>query len=328
MQIIIDLSNNTKYPNIDEFFGFAPWTLVYIHLQFWISFPASLIGNSIVIYTSLKFHSLNMDRISCALLENLAAADLVLVIVGGCSIYSTVLAKRWVLGKVGCIITFYLTLIGGGCEIFTLATISLYRAVLLKNPFFFRGMSQSKIRVGLVCLWLAGSIFPLICFFLESIIYYEPKEMSCTSSAYAMAGLDWYYLVVGLLFVLPMLVILASNTVMLIVSIRYRRRMARMSSSDAADTSNMTAVLTVTCVCWLFMISWLPWIIVILCESYYGVDLPIWFSIFQQHLLGFNVVFNPVIYTLTNKSFKAVLKKKVYGPILSAVSRSEAETSL
>ena len=82
----------------------------------------------------------------------------------------------------------------------------------------------------------------------------------------------------------------------------------------------MAAVLTVTCVCWLFLISWVPWIIKIFFRSY-GSNLPVWYSIFQQHVLTLNVVLNPVIYTLTNQSFKEVVKKRVLGKVQSVFCR-------
>ena len=327
MKIIVDLTNNTKYPDIDEFFGFSTWTVLYMHLQFLLTTPVAVVGNTIVIYTSVKYQSLNMDRVTCALLENLAVADLVLIVLGGWPVYSTFCANSWKLGKFGCFLNFYITLIGGVCEIVTLASISLYRAVMLKNPFLFRAISDFKIRCGIACLWIISCIMPLTSFFLESVIFYDPAEMSCSSTLYATPNFGLYILFF-LLFLLPMCIILISNIAMLIVSIKYRRRMAAMTSSG--EERNMTAVLTVTCVCWLFLISWLPWILKIFFRSY-GANLPVWYYIFQQHVLTLNVVLNPVIYTLTNQSFKEVVKKRVLGKIQAVfcrVTREEADTNL
>ena len=210
---------------------------------------------------------------------------------------------------------FYITLIGG----VTLASISLYRAVMLKNPFLLRAISDFKIRRGIACLWIISCIMPLTSLLLESIIFYDPGEMSCTSTLYATPNFGLYILFF-LLFLLPMCVIFISNIAMLVVSIKYRRRMAEITSSG--EERNMAAVtlLTVTCVCWLFLISWLPWIIKIFFRAY-GSNLPVWYSIFQQHVLTLNVVLNPVIYTLTNQSFKEVVKKRVLGPVQSVFCR-------
>jgi hypothetical protein len=223
------------------------------------------------------------------------------------------------LGKVGCALTFYITLIGGTCEIFTLAAISFYRAALLIVPFFFRGTEIDKVRKGIVVLWIASTLPSLASFLSKHTVYYEPIELSCTSIDYSMAEAPLYGLI-AVVFVLPMLIILISNIIMLIVSIRHRRRMSRMSSSVSQDDGNMRAVLTVTCVCWLFIFSWLPWLIKVLCGSS-DVDLPDWYFIFQAHILTLNVVFNPIIYTYTCKSFREVLKNRVFGTILSALSR-------
>ena len=328
MNLVIDLSNNTKYPDAPEYIGFTPWSTAYTHLHFWLVQSMALTGNSIVIYTSVKLGSLNMDSISSVLLENVAVADIILAVIGGWPVYITFCAKRWVLGKAGCILALYLTNVGGTAEILILAVISLYRGMMLKDPFLFRGVSTVKIKIGLLLIWLISLTPAVISVSTSSTVYYEPKKLSCTSSAYTSPST---FIIValglGILIGVPMICILVSNTFMLVASIRYKRRSTRMRSGTGEDDGNMKAVVTVNVVCWLFIFSWSPFVVRILCDAT-GVPLPVWFFIFQAHFLSLNIVLNPIIYILTNRSFRDVVKKRVFGVIFARCTKSQVEPDI
>ena len=321
--LVIDLANDTKYPDVHEYFGFTTWSTAYIHVHFWLVQPLALVGNSILIFTSAKYGSLNMDRLSSILLENLAVADIILSVIGGWPVYITFVARHWVLGKAGCIIALFLTNVGGTAEILILAVISVYRASMLKDPFLFRGISDTKIKVGLCLIWLISLTPALISIVTGSLVYYEPKKLSCTSSAYTSSSTFVVVLLgLGILIGIPMICILVSNSFMLVASIRYKQRMARMRSGSEEDDGNMRAVITVNIVCWLFLFSWSPYVVRIVCDAS-SVPLPIWFFIFQAHFLSLNIVFNPIIYTLTNKSFRHAVNQRVFGVVCARCMKPE-----
>ena len=65
-----------------------------------------LIGNSLVLYGSIRFNAIKEDNISVLLIEALAISDLlVLLSGGGVARLITLIAKRWVLGAVGCFLS-------------------------------------------------------------------------------------------------------------------------------------------------------------------------------------------------------------------------------
>ena len=311
MHIEVDLSNNTKYPDVQEYLGCTPWSTAYIHTHFWLVQSLSLIGNSVFLYLSVRNRSLSVDRITSTLLENLAIADLILAVIGGWTAYITFTAKSWVLGKVWCVLALNLLYIGGTAEILILATISLHRASLLKDPFLFAGISTKKIRIAICVIWITALIPALSSLIAGSVVYYEPANLACVSSIRTSTSTS--VIVFALLFLLmgvPLFCILASNVYMLFVSIRYNRK-SRARSSSAEDDNNMKAVLMVSLVCWLFLFSWSPYMVKVVCDAF-GVDLPLWFFIFQAHFLSLNLVFNPIIYTFTNRSFREAIKKRMF----------------
>ena len=313
MGIVIDLSNNTKYPDLHEFVGFSDWTIVYIHIEFWVIQALALVGNPIVLVTSIKYSSLNMDEISCRFLENLAVADLILAVIGGWPIYITFVAKRYVLGKFCCIAALFMTNVGGVAEILILATISLYRALSLKYPLQTLAIcSTNKAKKVLVLIWVLAWTPPLISLLSNSTIYYEPKKIGCTSVAYYSS---WSKVVVTLAMILlagiPMLCIVVSNFVICIIVIRAKRKRNRLSICSNNANGNLKTVYTVSMVCLLFIVSWCPYIVRVTADAV-GAPFPVWFHIFQIHLLSLNVALNPVIYTITSKSFREVVMSKVF----------------
>ena len=319
MNLVIDLSNITRVPDVQEFMGFTPWSIVYMHVHFWVFTPLSVIGNLIVITTSLKYDSLKMDKISSMLLEHLAAADIILAVVGCLPRYVTFTAKNWVLGKAACILTLYFRNVGGSSEILILASISLYRAVMLKNPFLLRSISTTKLKIAVSSIWFFSQIPAIISYATSSVVYYEPKKLACTSSAYTETS-SFSLVVVGLVILLggPMICIIGSNISILAASIRYKykRKAARMMNCSTVDDSNMKAITTVSIVCLVFLFSWTPFVVRVIAEGL-KFALPSWFFVFQAHFLLLSVAFNPIIYTVTNRSFRDILRTKVFGVILN-----------
>ena len=122
---------------------------------------------------------------------------------------------------------------------------------------------------------------------------------------------------------IPMLVIIICNTTILIISIQYKRRMWRYGS---VNTANINAVITVGCVCWMFIISWIPYTVRILAQGQ-SVILPKWFYIFQAHVLRLNVVMNPIIYTCTNRSLKTCVKERILGKIIKSFRKPAGKQS-
>ena len=71
------------------------------------------------------------------------------------------------------------------------------------------------------------------------------------------------------------------------------------------------ALVTITIICWTFVISWLPFVIKVILTS--AMDtVPPWIYVFQIEMLGLNVTLNPVIYTLTNRRFRDFLVRTVF----------------
>jgi len=110
--------------------------------------------------------------------------------------YITLIAKHWALGKFLCAVNGTITSVFGTAEILTLASISLYRAILLKNPFMFRGVSDKKFYLAIAVIWGIACVPSLVMVLSGGSVYYNPNMLSCTADLYTNNSL---YLVVMLL---------------------------------------------------------------------------------------------------------------------------------
>ena len=312
----VDLTNATKYPDIDEFFGFTTVSLIYMYIASTVPDTIAIVGNIIVLYTSLRYKSFNLCKVTVTLLENLAAADLLHVVVGLLPQDLLIFTKTWTFGKALCAINGYLTLIFGTAGIYILVIISIYRLALLRNPFWLSGQDKWKLKLLMTALWFMASIPTLYAILSNSTVYYDPYVFSCVSSGYSEDG--FIVFILAFIFLgIPILLIIICNIKILIIAVQYKKKMSR---ERGLSCSNINALITVTCVCWVFIVSWIPYAVRILAEAQ-STDLPKWFFIFQPHVLRLNVVMNPIIYTCTNRSFKTCVKEQVLGKIFKSFGK-------
>ena len=267
-------------------------------------------GNIIVLYTSLRYKSFNLCKITVTLLEHLAAADLLDVILGLLPKDLVIFTKTWIFGKVLCAINGYFILTFGTAGIYILVIISIYRLTLLRNPLWLSAQQKWKLQFFMVGLWSMASIPTLYVIFSNSTVYYDPFQYSCVSSSFSEDG----YIIFILAFIflgVPMMLIVICNIMILIIAVQDQKK---MSQERGMNHYNINALITVACICWVFIISWIPYTVIILAEAQ-SSHLPKWFFIFQAHVLRLHVAMNPIIYTCTNRSFKTCVKVHVLGRV-------------
>ena len=59
-----------------------------------------LLGNSIVLYGSKKYQAINIDHISITLIEHLATAEILILVLHNLPIFLSLIFKSWILGEI------------------------------------------------------------------------------------------------------------------------------------------------------------------------------------------------------------------------------------
>ena len=186
--------------------------------------------------------------------------------------------------------------------------VSLHRLLTLIYPFRSRDIQpiHAKVVMGVVvvstfvyCLGhhLVGSYYK---FLGETAGYCEITPSSTTGINYLLTGMVLY-------FIIPSLLIPASNIAILVI--------ATIKSKDRALPSRR-ALLTISLVAWTFVLSVTPtntrvWLVFLAPTT----PQPPWFPIMCLEFLFMNSILNPIIYTLTNRTFRRFLTKLVCGRI-------------
>lgn len=104
----------------DDLYIVIPLTIIYSFV-----FIFGLTGNTLVIYAIKRCRKLH--NVTCVLLANLAAADLILII---CVLPFKLIASfihTWVFGAAVCRLLPYLSVLSPACSVFTMVAISLER---------------------------------------------------------------------------------------------------------------------------------------------------------------------------------------------------------
>ena len=96
-----------------------------------------LAGNGFVLYATVRYNAIELDRASVLYLQNLAVADILILIFYSLPFLLVLISRRWIIGEILCYLTFYITCIAGFVDNFTILGISCYRVWVLLCPFRF-----------------------------------------------------------------------------------------------------------------------------------------------------------------------------------------------
>lgn len=248
-----DRTNITTISSLDDYFPYSDGVFISLAVLNILIVLIAVLGNCIVIYGSKIYNAIKIDKVSLIFLEALAVADILIAIVFYVPITVTLVRGSWVLGNSLCFVNAFFTSTPSIAEILILTAISLHRTWAVRNPFN-ADVNPTLVMVLILVLWLIALVPPLVWIILDMFSYYDPHNLSCVSSVYtdpAMRGVAaaGSVLLVGL----PLLVVVICNIYLLYVSIAHNKRMGQSLSR--------VAVVTITIICWTFVISWLPFVI-------------------------------------------------------------------
>ena len=109
---------------------------------------------------------------------------------------------------------------------------------------------------------------------------------------------------------------------MLCIAGQYHRSRTGVSAPSRA------AVLTVMCICWAFILSWLPYLGLWICQFLKISGVPQTYRLFAEHAITINAIINPFIYTATNNTFRVFLADLICRGKLYAVYGSTGQNSV
>ena len=105
----------------------VPWERGITITVLLIGILIGLVGNILVIMSSIKYGTFKLDRVTIVLVRNLAIADLALVLTYDTPLLITHVARRWVLGKQMCYVVGFGFVVPACANMAFVMLVSLHR---------------------------------------------------------------------------------------------------------------------------------------------------------------------------------------------------------
>ena len=269
---------------------------------------SSFVGNTLVLLAIYRFQRLR--TISNMIIANLSLAD-VLFSVFVAPINAFYWSQEDLLPSViPCHVSGVGAILFGLCSIYTLVFVSIERFLATNYPLRHRNAFDGKaVKYGLVTVWIWSGILCAIAFGISRYTYID-SFFHCIP--------DWgnsLLYTLGILFsgnVIPLVILIYCNVrVLKIIHMRTRKIQTNPESAGSIQTQNthhqrerrvsfiIIAVITV------FFLCWTPYSTAMICLAVDGCALPKDFMSAAVVMTIANGSFNPLIYGVMNKNFRA-----------------------
>ena len=253
-----------------------------------------LFGNGTVLYSSVRYNAIRLDRVSVILVQNLAVADILYTLCTIVPVTITYICGRWVLGRVYCFIGAQLAFIPGSANSQTILLITSFRLWLVTHPLSV--VSKFWVRIMVIAIWIIASSGSVISISYNSTSAFNPRNGKCASDVYdnLKGGIA-----LGIILVLPLIITTIQNAFLCAIAMK--------TSRSSQDNTNYKALVMVCVLSGVFILSYIPLIIYSLMKSK-DQDISPNLELVTLHCFMINAFVNPILYTLTNKRFGEYVK--------------------
>ena len=278
-----------------------------------------LLGNGLVIYSSIRYNAIQMDKISLLLVQNLAVADFIYILNNVLPSAVTYIAKKYILGPVYCFLSAQTSFIYAQVNTVTVLSMTAYRLWILRAPL--RPVTHGAAKVGVVVIWITACATTILCLAYKSKSEFSPKSAKCFSTIYIHKSLTasiLFRLIFGGAVLFPVVIIGIINVILFIISYKSSKKLrAAQGFNTSRELNNARAFTTVLALSCAFTASYLPYMIFLIWKGLDG-NLP-----YQVEQVGVSCVMinsfcNPILYTMTNRRFGRFVWKMVTSASVAA----------
>ena len=249
-------------------------------------------------YSSIRYKSIRLDRVSLVLIRNLAIADILYTLCVILPQFVTYVAKKWVLGRVYCVVMAQLGIIPVSANTLTVLAITSYRLKVVLYPLRISSTLRAKVGVGVT--WVLALLPTLVIAAYKSQSEFRPKNGRCLIDIYDndKARIP-VMMCVGVMVILPLFAITIFNMLLSGIAIKYAQKKERRF--------NYRSLIMVCFLSGLFIISWTPYVIFTFLRMKSSTVSPV-LDLLAFHCIFINSTGNPILYTVVNKRFGEYVK--------------------
>ena len=271
----------------------------------------SLIGDSIILISTVKYNAIKLHEIVVVITQNLAVCDLLLTVFRIIPQTAALIADDWVVGVFMGHAQNAVNYLAGTTTMTLTCAMTTVKLLIVKYPLktgtwsIYTGYKLCGALWGLqIASWLPWLVVNM--FYVRNTLYFTYRTYQCSYNYFSPHTPTWFTMYASLSFllgtILPFLVVIVTSLSLLVLAFRAAARQRQSVRWQGFGTVVLTAVV--------FCVSLLPWNVVY--ASFLMGRLP---SVIMLRstifLTNLNVNANFFIYLLTVKSFKEFMKSAV-----------------
>ena len=272
---------------------------------------SSLIGDSTILVAAVKYRAFKLHKQIVVIIQHIAVADLMVSATFLFPKVVSMIAGRWVFGKIYCNISPYNTYFATFLGIQLICAMTTSKVVILKYPL--RSVAFSRTRAHYLCIvpWVLASNYSIFFFLIDrDDVFFDYRIYICD---YGFSAPTWRWLkplLIVVLMVIPNMVVIGTTIYLFVIA---KQSLAGKARKSLKWQGIMTTALTGTVYC----ISTLPYAVFRIMEAVVD-DKNKPQSFFHTHFhslandfLFLNTISNIYIYCLTVSSFRKFLLSRV-----------------
>lgn len=262
-----------------------------------------VIGNGTVLFLSKNYKALRTDKISLVLLESLAAADILCALTLYFPTLITLIANKWVFGRLLCGVFGYSFALPFCAEIMLIMTLTFHRLYVLKRPLRAGGLRARTGHIIVTSIWCLSGLV-LVSRVVKYDVMFVPAIFTCDTKDSKYSDDQGSVAELGILCV-PMIAIVLGNIWMLVIVAKSQGKVGHRSMPGRQ------AVVTTSMIGGCFFISLGVTLIAQMLDiGYKGKEWrPGWTGTLQIYSISLNFVINPFIYYLRNPGFRNTVQR-------------------
>ena len=232
-------------------------------------------------------------------IRNLAIADILYTLCVILPQFVTYVARKWVLGRVYCVVMAQLGIIPVSGNTLTVLAITSYRLKVVLYPLS-TSSSTLRAKVGVGVTWVLALLPTLVIAAYKSQSRFRPQNGRCLIDIYDNDEARIPVMMcVGVMVILPLFAITIFNMLLSGIAIKYAQKKERRF--------NYRSLIMVCSLSGLFIISWTPYLIFTFLRMKSSTVSPV-LDLLAFHCIFINSAGNPILYTVVNKRFGEYVK--------------------
>ena len=305
-----------------------------------------LIGNLLVLYSSLKYRAVKLDCVPLLLIRSLAFSDTLHIITGSLPAAVTCFVGKYPLGGGGgggggggsCCVSAQVTYLAIIAEALTVLTLTGYKLYQLVHPFF--RPSTSRFKAVIASIWTVSCAPTAVSLIHKSDCIFSPVTGFCVLNTHdnwvasytvqvSVISLLTLSLLGTTLFNIAVLLLIARRNSSTVRDYRLINRTCRETEifnritrqrnrrtdrlNRRTDRSNIQGIRTITVLSSLLLLSHLPYLVVTLLDLNNPGNVPLSVRLLGHLVIQLNPLCNPVLYTWTNRRFGRFVWEFLWG---------------